>query len=513
MSANKSLFKSTSIVSAMTLVSRISGFIRDLVLAQAFGSTAVFDVFLVAFRIPNFMRRLFAEGAFSQAFVPVLAEYRGKKSDQEVQNFINHMASLLGAVLLGVTLLAMLASPLLVMLFAPGFAEDPGRFALATGLLRITFPYLLFISLAAFSGAILNTYGYFAIPAFTPILLNIGLIIAAIFISPHLDVPVVSLAWAVSIAGLVQLFFQWPFLRRLKKMPRFDLVLNDSGVKRVLKLMLAALLGVSSAQIGLLIDTLFASFLPAGSISWLYFSERLTGFPLGIFGVALATVALPQLARHHSNKEHKAFSETLDWALRLVLLISIPASLALIILAGPILFTLLQHGKFAVIDVVMTQKSLITMAVGMPAFMLVKVLVSACYSKQNINKPVQIALIALLANVILNFIFIGSLAHAGLALASSLAGFLNAGLVGHYLIKQGIYRPKKDWRVFSYRLIFSNAIMVLLLILMRPNNSHWISWGVYQRVANLLLLCVSGILVYFLSLWITGLKFREFYKA
>jgi len=510
---SKSLFKSTSLVSAMTLISRVFGFARDLVLAQAFGAVADFDVFLVAFKIPNFMRRLFAEGAFSQAFVPVLAEYRSHQDETAVQNFINHMASLLAMVLLGVTLLAMLCSPLLVMLFAPGFMHNPGQFALASTLLRITFPYLLLISLTAFSGAILNTYGYFSVPALTPVLLNIVLIVAALFIAPHLAVPVTALAWGVFIAGVVQLFFQWPFLKRLKKIPRFDFNLKDTGVKKVLKLMLAALFGVSTAQIGLLIDTLFASFLPAGSISWLYFSERLTGFPLGIFGVALATVVLPHLSKHHANQSPQAFSKTLDWALRCVLLISIPACLALIVIAGPILFTLLQYGKFNLHDVVMARKSLMTLSLGIPAFMLVKVLVSACYSQQNIRTPVRIAMIALLANVILNFVFMVPLAHAGLALASSLAGFLNAGLVWRYLLQQGGYRPQPGWRVFLYQLLFANTLLVIVLWLGAAHSAQWLAWNGFHRIWHLLLLCSIGIITYFISLWLMRLKFHEFYRA
>ena len=324
MQKKKSLIKSTYTVSIMTVFSRILGLAREIIFANYFGATGYMDAFLVAFKIPNFLRRLFAEGAFSQAFVPILSEYRQKQDIEKTKIFINRMAGTLTLVLFFVTLAAVILAPILIMIFAPGFSNDPSRLQLATSMLRITFPYLLLISLTAFLSAILNSYDVFSIPAITPILLNISLIVASIFLSPLFKQPVKALAYGVLMGGIAQLFFQFPFLKRLRLIPNPKIFWKDEGVKRVIKLMAPAILGVSVAQISLLIDTMFASFLKAGSITWLYFSDRLTNFPLGVFGIAIATVILPHLSRKHTDKSEKEYSASLDWALRTILLIGIP---------------------------------------------------------------------------------------------------------------------------------------------------------------------------------------------
>src|SRR3990167_5579365 len=352
------LIRSTSIVSAFTMLSRLAGFARDIILASVFGAGGMFDAFVVAFKLPNFLRRLFGEGAFSQAFVPMLAEYRATRTHTEVHRFVNHVAGTLALVVFIVVVVCMIAAPLLVMIFAPGFYHDPVRFHLAEQLLRIMFPYLWLIVLTAFAGATLNTYGIFGSPAFTPVLLNVSMIAVALFWSPHTAHPIVTLSYGVIIGGLLQLAVQVPFLKVIDLIPRFRFSMKDVGVLRVMKRMIPALFGVSVAQIGLLIDSTFASFLPSGSISWLYFSDRLIYFPLGIVGVALATVVMPYLSRNHAEKNDAIFSSTLDWSLRCTFFIGMPAAVGLFVLSGPILSSLFHYGKFNAFDVIMKAKSL-----------------------------------------------------------------------------------------------------------------------------------------------------------
>jgi putative peptidoglycan lipid II flippase len=511
-SMSKSLMRSTAVVSSMTFISRIFGFLRDMVCAHIFGAGSGFDAFIVAFRIPNFMRRLFAEGAFTQAFVPVLTEYREQRP-KEARELIARASGMLGLALLIVTIAAQLITPLIIMVFAPGFVEDPARFTLASEMLRITFPYLFFISLTAFGSAVLNSYGSFAIPAFTPTFLNLVMIAAAVWLSPYFSQPIIGLAWGVFFAGLVQLLFQLPFLKRLNLLPRPKLHWGDSGVRRILTLMVPALFGVSIAQIGLLVDTLFASFLPVGSVSWLYFSERLTEFPLGVFGVALATVVLPHLSRQYAAKSPEDFSVGLDWALRCVLIIGVPAGVGLVLLAGPLLATLFQSQAFGPHDVVMAQRSLIALSIGVPAFMLVKVLASGFYSRQNIRTPVRIAAIALAANVILNFSLITSLAHAGLALSTSLASFLNAGLLCWGLVRKNAYLPRPGWLRYGAQLLFANLAMGISLWYTTGPLSVWLEAHWYERVAHLLLCLVVAVSVYFFCLGVSGIRLKNFRVA
>jgi putative peptidoglycan lipid II flippase len=506
----KSLLRSTSLVSANTFLSRILGFIRDMVFAHFFGAVAGFDAFIVAFKIPNFMRRLFAEGAFSQAFVPVLSEYRQRHSDSEIHYFIDHMAGTLGSVLLLVTIVAVIASPLIIALFAPGFIHDGGKFALASGMLRITFPYLMLISLTALCGAILNTYDSFGIPAFTPVWLNVILITMAVFASPYFTTPVYALAWGVFIAGIVQLVFQLPFLKHKHLLPRPRISFKDPGVRRVLKLMVPAIFGVSVAQVSLLVDTIFASFLKTGSLSWLYYSERLMNFPLGVFGVAIATVILPKMARHHSDKKFNDYSKTLDWSLRLLLLIGLPSAIGILILSGPLISTLFQGGHFTQFDVLMTQRSLITFAIGIQAFMLIKVLASGFYARQNIKTPVKIAVVALIVNMFLNFILIFPLAHAGLALATSLTAFLNAGALLFILLRRKIYVPQSGWPVYFLRLLTANIFMAIFLFIASGHITLWFQHHRLWRVAHLGGLVFIGIAIYFGILFLSGLRPRYF---
>lgn len=507
----RSLLRSTTLFSSNTCLSRVLGFVRDMIFAHYFGATAGFDAFLVAFKIPNFMRRLFAEGAFSQAFVPVLSEYRQKRSHDEIYLFINHMAGTLGSVLLLVVTIAIVASPLIISIFAAGFLRDenPMRFVLAVNMLRITIPYLLLISLTALCGAILNTYDSFGIPAFTPVLLNVVLITMAIFVSPYFTTPVYALAWGVFIAGVVQLLFQLPFLKHKHLLPRPQIDFKDPGVRRVLKLMVPAIFGVSIAQISLLLDTIFASFLRTGSISWLYYSDRLMNFPLGVFGVAIATVILPKLSRHHAGNRHHDYAITLDWALRLLLLIGLPASVGILILAGPLISTLFQSGTFNQFSVFMTRKSLIAFAIGIQAFMLVKVFASGFYARQNIKTPVKIAAISMIVNMGLNFILIFPLAHAGLALATSLTAFLNSGLLFIILLRRKIYRPQPGWLLYFVRLLSANIVMAIFLIFATDSIVVWVQQHLWWRITHLLFLVSGSVIIYFVVLFATGLRMHH----
>lgn len=506
----QSLLRSTTLVSVMTFISRIVGFIRDMVLANFFGAAAGMDAFFVAFRIPNFMRRLFAEGAFAQAFVPVLAEYQKTRSADDVRVFISRVAGYLSSILSLVTVIGIVAAPVIIFLFAPGFNQDSSRALLATEMLRITFPFLMLVSLTAMAGAVLNTYGYFAIPAFTPVLLNISMIVAAIYLCPHLPRPVTGLAWGVLFAGIAQLLFQIPFLhnRQLLVMPR--VVRNDLGVNKVLKLMIPALFGVSIAQLNLMIDSIFASFLKVGSVSWLYYTDRLTDFPLGVFGVAIATVILPHLSRRHAEQDTTQYSSALDWGLRSILLIGFPAGLGLCLFAMPLIASCFAYGKFTVYDVLQTQKSLITLGAGVPAFMMIKVLASGFYARQDISTPVKVGAFSMLVNTLLCSLLIWHFAHAGLTLASALAGYVNCGLLLYFLIRRGVYQPSPGWLKYGLQLLCANTAISIYLICMNGTVSYWLNFSPVMRLVLLTLHVGIAVIIYLLVLGITGLRPAHF---
>lgn len=505
-----SLLKSSGLVGAMTLLSRVFGLVRDVVVANLFGASAAADAFFVAFKIPNFFRRLFAEGAFSQAFIPVLSEYRSTRDDKAVRQLANSVAGVLGSVLLLLTLLAMLGAPWLTALFAPGFVEDEAKYALATDMLRITFPYLLLISLTAFAGSILNTYGFFAIPAFTPVLLNLVLIAVALWICPLFDEPIMGLAWGVLLAGAMQLFFQFPFLLRMGLLPRPRLDYRHEGVKRILTLMTPALFGVSVSQINLLLDTVLASFLQTGSISWLYYADRLVELPLGIFGIAIATVILPVLSRKHASQSGQAFSDTIDWALRFVLLIGVPATLALFVLAEPMIIALFYHGALTEFDVTMTTYSLRAYTCGLLAFMLIKVLAPGYFSRQDTRTPVRIGIYAMIANMVLNLILIWPMQHTGLALATAISSWMNALWLLHGLIRQGVYQRGAGWMKYAAQLLVANLIMVAVLFWLLAPGSEWLGWSAGKRSLELGILVSAGIAAYFVALLVCGVRLKSF---
>ena len=513
------LLRSSGVVSFFTMMSRVMGLARDVIFARVIGADAFADVFFVAFKIPNFFRRLFAEGAFAQAFVPILGEYREKGSQAAVKALVDRVAGTLGITLLGLTLLIVVASPVMAAIFAPKwFFDEPQKFTATADMLRITFPYLLFISMTGLAGGILNSYDRFAVPAVTPLLLNITLIAAALIAAPLFDEPAFALAWGVLAAGVVQFIFQLPFLQRIHMLPAPVIDWQHPGVRKILKLMGPAIFGVSVSQINLLLDTMLATFLPTGSVSWLYYSDRLAELPLGVFAVAIATVILPNLSRHHASASTEAYSETLDWALKMILVIAVPAAAALTLLAEPILVTLFYYGDVMTMrDMTMATLSLRAYAVGLIAFMLIKVLAPGFFARQDMRTPVRIGVIAMVTNMVLNLLFVVPLhfywqiGHVGLAAATSVSAFLNALLLFIFLRKEGIYKPSSQWKKFMRSLISSVTLMLLVLIYLGHwlgalDHTLWQQMAWWQRSGNIVALCAAGFLVYAGALLVTGFR-------
>lgn len=507
----KRIIKATATVGGMTMISRILGFVRDVVIARYFGASMGADAFFVAFKIPNFFRRLFAEGAFSQAFVPVLAEAKEQRGQDAVKHLVNAISFRLGGILLILTAFGVFGSSLWMMVFAPGFMDDPEKFNLAADMLAITFPYLLLISLVAFSSAIMNTYNQFAVPAFTPVFLNLVLISFAIWVSPLLDVPIMALAWGVLVAGIVQLLFHLPFLYRLGLLPH-PTRQTDEGVGEVKRLMLPALFGVSVAQINLLIDTILASFLVTGSVSWLYYSDRLMEFPLGVFGVALATVVLPGLSKKAANQNWQGFQADLDAALRLVFIIGLPATLGLLILAEPLITTLFFYGAFTAHDASMASMSLMAYSFGLLGFILVKILAPAFYSRKDMKTPVKVAVVALVTNTVMNLILIGPFAHVGLAAATTISAFVNAGLLYWYLQKQGVFQPLTGWGKLMLQIVIANGVLIAFLVYLSPAVAEWHAFDVWHRLLWLGSLVFGSIVLYAVALMAMGLNPKRLLK-
>ncbi len=507
---SNNLAKSSITFSFMTFLSRILGFVRDVVAAFIFGASPGYDAFVLSFQIPNLLRRFFAEGAFSQAFVPVLSEYQATKSPEEVKTFVNHVSGNLALILSLVTIVGIICAPLFIYLFAPGFDPSGPRHVLASAMLRLTFPYVFFISLTALAGGLLNTHGKFAVPAFTPVFLNICLIIASCILAPYMNNPEMALAWGVLLAGIVQLLFQVPFLLKLGILPNPQINWSDPAVRKVLLLMAPAIFGAAISQITILVGSLFASFLVAGSISWLYYADRLMEFPLGIVGVGLATVILPTLARQHAAGAKQEFSKTLDWGVRCVMLIGVPAMLGLFLLAGPLIATLFQSGKFGDHDVLMTTQCLMGYALAVMGIMLAKIFSSAFYAMQNIKTPVRISVFILFFNVILNTLLIRNFAHIGLALATSLTSLLNAGLLyRQWRVKHG-FKFQDGWNLFMLRIACASTGMVLFLWFMNPNLDVWLEWERFQRIINLTMLVAGGGAIYSGILLTLGVRPKQF---
>ncbi|TWT22208.1 murein biosynthesis integral membrane protein MurJ [Luteimonas wenzhouensis] len=520
----------------MTLVSRVSGLIRDQVYAAVFGANPAMDAFLVAFRIPNFLRRLSAEGSFSMAFVPVLSQYREQRDHAAVKELVDRVAGTLLAALLALTALAVLAAPWVIRVFAPGFDADGPQGQLATEMLRITFPYLLFISMASLAGGVLNSYQRFAVPALSPVLLNISMITAALALAPRMEQPVTALAWGVLAAGVLQLGFQLPWLARLGLLPRPRWGAGHEGVRRVMALMVPTLFGSSVAQLNLLLNTVVASMLVGGSVTWLYLGDRLLEFPLGMFGVAIGAVILPHLSRRHAAADPDGYSKALDWGLRLCLMIAVPACLGLMLCAEALVATLFQHGRFTAYDTRMAQLVVVALSTALPAFLLVKVLAPAFYSRQDTRTPVKAGVTAVLANLVAIALFLalaltltgagreawaqagGDLqaalkalpgAHACLALATAAAGWTNALQLWWYLRRAGVFRPEPGWGRLARQLLVASAAMAIAVLALLSAWDGWTGWHWSERVWKLAVLVGSGAAVYAAALWLQGIRPRD----
>ncbi|HKA45178.1 MAG TPA: murein biosynthesis integral membrane protein MurJ [Burkholderiales bacterium] len=506
------LLKALAAVSSMTLLSRILGFVRDLVVARVFGAGLFTDAFFVAFKIPNLLRRLFAEGAFSQAFVPILAEFKERRGEQETRLLVDRVTGTLAAALIIVTAVGVLAAPLIIYVTAPGFAATPAKFELTVELLRITFPYIFFISLTALAGGVLNTYSRFSIPAFTPVLLNLTFIVFALWLAPYFEPPIMALAWAVFVGGVAQLAFQAPFLARLKLLPRFTVAVRDAGVRRVMRQMGPAVFGVSIGQVSLLINVIFASFLVTGSVSWLYYADRLMEFPAGMLGAALGTILLPSLSKHHSTRSTAEYSQLLDWGLRLTFLLAAPAAAALALLAVPLVTTLFHYGAFTASDVLATRRAVVAYSVGLIGLIVVKVLAPGFYARQDIRTPVRIAVVALIATQVMNLVFIWPLQHAGLALAIGLGACCNAALLYRALRARGIYTPRAGWMAFIVKLAIAVYAMSSVLWVASGVDSDWLAAGAAARASRLTGIVVLGVATYFAALWLLGFRLADFSK-
>jgi putative peptidoglycan lipid II flippase len=504
------LLKALSTVSGMTLLSRITGLARESLQAALFGAGLQMDAFQAAFRLPNILRRMFAEGAFSQAFVPILAEYQRQRGDDATRGLVGRVAALLTLVLLGISVLGVLAAPALVYLLASGFAQTPGKIELTASLVRIVFPYILFVSLVSFAGGILNVYRRFAVPAFTPVLLNLSIIGAAIFLARYFDPPIKALAWGVFIGGMVQLAFQVVPLMRIGMLPRPIFDWRDEGVRRVLLAMGPALIGVSAAQISALINTQLASLLGDGRISWITYADRLMEFPSALLGVALGTVLLPTLVKHHAEANQAQYSSLLDWGLRLAFLLALPAAVAMWILALPMIATLYQYGKFTVNDAWQTRSALLGYSVGLLGLIVVKILAPGFYARQNLKTPVKIAFVSVFVTQALALVLMWRIGHAGLTLATSLGACVNAGLLFWFLRRGGFFRPEPGWFAFLCKLLVALGVLAALLYTLAGPPELWLAARLWERVGRLAWVIAAGVAGYFATLFLLGFRLADF---
>jgi putative peptidoglycan lipid II flippase len=499
------------LVSFWTFVSRILGLVRDVVITGLLGAGVALDTFVVIMKIPSVFRRLFAEGAFNQAFVPVMAEYRDKE-DSEIRNLIDNTFGSLSAVLIIVTALALLFTPIFVMIFAPGFYMEPLKKDLAIDILQITFPYLFFVSLVAFSGSILNSYQKFSLPALTPLFYNLSLIVAAVWFAPQLDVPIYAIAWGVFVAGIIQVIIQIPALMQLGLLPRIKINTQHPGVRKVIYLMIPGIIAGGVSQINMLIDTILASLLPTGSPSWLYVSDRLMQLPLGIFAIAIGTVILPRLSTLFVSKDKTSFSNTLDWSIKLVLLIGLPAVIGLVLLAEPIILILFERGEFNSGDSLQASYSLIALAFGLLAFMLIKILTPSFFARQQPKKPMYVALASMVLNAILAWMFGFHLGygHIGLALASSISAFFTVLTLLFLLRKEKVYAPSSGWLIFWLRLAFASAILIAFILSFGEAVSTLREFTALAQLIYILKMVTISIALYFLALRLTGMKVKDF---
>ena len=505
------LLASSSIVSFWTFISRLLGLVRDIVFTSLLGAGVALDAYIVITKIPNVFRRIFAEGAFNQAFVPVLSEYKEGSDESEVRVLINNIFGVLSSSLLLITLIVLLLTPIFVFIFAPGFYSEPIKNELATDILRITFPYLFFVSLVALSGSIMNTYGKFSIPALTPVFYNLILVCTAIWIAPLYEVPIYAIAWGMFVAGCIQLLIQIYPLIKLKLLPNFSLNLNHPGVKKVLYLMIPGIIAGGVSQLNMLVDTILASFLPTGSPTWLYVSDRLMQLPLGIFAIAIGTVLLPRLSSLHQTEDKEGFSRTMDWSIRLVFLIGVPSIIGLVLLSEPIILTLFERGEFIATDTRQASFSLIALALGLIAFMLIKVLIPGFFARQNPKTPLKVAAASMVVNAVLAWLlaFYLGFNHVGLAIASSIAAYFSITILLFILLKNKIYQVQKGWIIFLGRILAACLVMTVIVNLMNVEMFAWRELDQVVRFMQLLLITFSGIATYLAVLWISGLRLRD----
>lgn len=511
--ANPGLLRSTAVFGGMTFLSRIAGFVRDLLQATLFGTGPAVSAFVVAYRIPNYLRRIFAEGSFSSAFVPVLAELKEKGDEAQVRDFLNHIAGALLALVLLVTALGIALSPWIARLFLAFAGKESEQVALTAAMLRITFPYLTFISMTALAGAVMNSFRHFGLPAFIPVLHNLAIIFAMLALAPLFDIPAYALAWGVLLAGILQFCVMWPALARFGVKPALRLDFKHPGVQRVFKLMIPTIFSSSVAQLNLLVGTVFASALVANAQSWLYYSDRLTEFPLGLFGVAIGTVILPHLSRQHAAENRDGYNHALDWGLKMVCLIGIPAAVGLAALAEPLCATLFQHGKFTAEDTRMVSLAVSAMSIGIPAFMLSKVLLPAFYSRHDTKTPMRVAIWTVLVNVVLIATFVTLMrwaelpyAHTGIALATAMAGIFNAVVLAWLLHREGVYRPAQGWRSWLLRIFAAVTVMWIVLWLIRLRVGDWGQLHGLYRLLWLAAAVVAGAFAYLATHWLFGLR-------
>lgn len=503
------LLKSLLTISTMTIVSRLFGFIRDIILARMFGASMEMDAFVIAFKLPNSLRRIFAEGAFSQAFIPILVEYKNQRGKQETNLLISNISGFMSIVLLLVTVLGIIYAPQIIFITAPGFSKNYDKFNTTVSLLKIVFPYIFLISLSALSSAVLNTWNVFYVPAISPTLLNISIIFFAIFISPYCQSPIISIAWSVILGGILQLIYQLIYLQQLKLLliPKFNL--RNLGVVRILKKMLPAMLGVSASHASIMLNTIFSSFLISGSISWMYYADRLMELPTGVLGAALSTILLPNLAKKFTVNNQKDYRSLMDWGLKISFLLTLPSAVILAILSKPLILSLFQYNKFSNFDAKMTQYTLIAYSFGLVGLIIVKVLVAGFYSRQNIKTPVTIAIITLILTQIMNLLFVNVLQHVGLALSISIAANFNAIVLYWQLKKKKLFYPQPGWRLFFIKLFIS--LLVMAIILLTIMQFITISNNIFLNIINLLFICIISMCTYLFMLKLFGFSLKDFY--
>lgn len=505
------LFKLIATISLLTFFSRILGLIRDTLIVSIFGIGTTSDAFFIAFKLPNFLRRIFAEGAFSQAFIPILIKYKNQKNKEKTKKFISYTFGILILILFIISFLGIFFSNYLVMIIAPGFITIPEKFNLTSLLLSIIFPYIMLISIASLFGTILNVWNNFFIPAFSPIFFNLVIISLLIFISPYFKQPVLILAYSILLGGIMQIIYQIPFLKKIDMLVLPRINIRHLGVCKVIKHIGPAIIGVSASQISLVINTIFSSFLVSGSVSWIYYADRLIELPSGILGVTLSTILLPYLSKTFFDGNKKEYLKLMDWGLRLSFLLVIPSAIGLAILAQPIVTTLFQYGKFNNFDVLMTQRILVVYSIGLPGLILVKVLAPGFYSQQDISTPVKISIICLICTQLMNLLLIKFLKHTGLAISIGIAAYLNAALLYFNIIKKKIFFPQPGWCIFFLKLFISVIFMSIILICTKMMIQSWEIGSVTYKVVRLLLVCFLGGSSYFVMLFIMGFRIKKLF--